>query len=89
MYLAYVSKHKSNHEKQVILLMIPNWQILKDKSKEHVAKSEGEQWYYLLVKRLSAFLKRNNLYSLNWKQFRKNSFATENKFQLHKRVCKR
>ena len=41
-YLAYVSKHNSNREKQVILLMIPNgegWE-----GREHEAKSEG-QWY--------------------------------------------
>ena len=33
-YPAYVSKHNSNHEKQVIILMIPN----------------GEGWYYFAVK---------------------------------------
>ena len=33
-YPAYVSKHSSMHEKQVILLVIPN----------------GEGWYYLAVK---------------------------------------
>ena len=36
--LAYVSKHNSNREKQVILLMIPN----------------GEGWCYITVKKLSA-----------------------------------
>ena len=35
---AYVSKHNSNREKQVVLLMIPN----------------GEKWLYLAVKKLSA-----------------------------------
>ena len=35
-----VSKHDSNHEKQIILLMIPN----------------GEVWHYLVVKKLSALL---------------------------------
>ena len=33
---AYVSKHNSHREKQVILLMIPN--------------EEGRQWHYLAVK---------------------------------------
>ena len=33
---AYVSKHNSNHGKQVILLMIPN----------------GERWHYVAVKKL-------------------------------------
>ena len=33
-YPAYASKHKSNHENQVIPLMIPN----------------GEEWHYLAVK---------------------------------------
>ena len=35
-YPAYVSKHNSNHEKQVIILMIPN----------------GEGWHYVEVKKL-------------------------------------
>ena len=38
---AYVLKHYSNREKQVLLLMIAN----------------GEGWHYLAVKKLSAFLK--------------------------------
>ena len=37
---AYVSKHDSNSEKQVILLMIPN----------------GEGWHYYTVKKLSTLL---------------------------------
>ena len=47
-YPAYVSKHKSNREKQVFFffLMIPNGEGCK-------AKSEG-QWHYLAVKKLSA-----------------------------------
>ena len=40
MYPAYISKHYSNYEKQVIILMTPN----------------GEGWYYLAVKKLSALL---------------------------------
>ena len=39
-YPAQVSKHNSNIEKQVILLMILN----------------GERWHYLAVKQLSALL---------------------------------
>ena len=38
----YVSEHNSNREKQVIILMIPN----------------GEGWYYIEVKQLSALLRR-------------------------------
>ena len=41
-YPAYVSKHNSNCEKQVIIFMIPN----------------GEGWYYLAVKKLSTLLNR-------------------------------
>ena len=41
MYSAYVSKHNSNCEKTVIILMIPN----------------REGWYYLAVKKLSALLR--------------------------------
>ena len=48
-YPACVSKHKSNNEKQVILLMIPN-------GEKREAKSEG-QWQYLAVKKLSALLR--------------------------------
>ena len=40
-YSAYVSKHKSNRQKQVILLMISNGEKL---------------WHYLAVKNLSALL---------------------------------
>ena len=40
-YPAYVSKHNSNDEKQVTLLMIPN----------------GEGWNYLTVKKLLALLR--------------------------------
>ena len=48
-YPAYVSKHNSNREKQVILLMIPN-------GKGCQGKSEG-RWHYLEVKKLSALLR--------------------------------
>ena len=40
-YPAHVSKHNSNREKQVILLMISN----------------GEKWHYLALEKLSALLK--------------------------------
>ena len=43
-YPAYISKHNSTREKQIILLMIPN--------------EEREGWYYLAVKKLSALLHR-------------------------------
>ena len=44
-YPFYVSKHNSNYEKQVILLMIPN----------------GEKWHYLTVKKTISIIKRNNV----------------------------
>ena len=74
MYPAYISKHNSNRKKQTILLMIPN----------------GERWYYLEVKRLSALMRRiksaNNstFYCLNCLR----SFRTKNKLELHKRYVK-
>ena len=40
-YPGYVSKHDSNREKQVIILMIPN----------------GEKWHYLAANKLSALLR--------------------------------
>ena len=42
MYHAYISKHKSNHEKQFILLMIPN----------------REGWNYPAVEKLSVLLRQ-------------------------------
>ena len=41
---AYVSKHNSNCEKQIILLMITN----------------GEVWHYLAVKKTIIIINRNN-----------------------------
>ena len=43
-YPAYVSKHNSNREKQVILLVIAN--------------RERRRWHYLAVNKLSALLRR-------------------------------
>ena len=50
-YPTYVSKHNSNCEKEVILLMIPN----------------GEEWHYLAVKKLLALTSKENgdFYCLN------------------------
>ena len=44
-YAAYVSKHNSNREKEVTLLMIPN----------------GEGWHYIAVKQLPALLRGINV----------------------------
>ena len=73
-YPAYVSRHNSNREKQVILLMIPN----------------GERWHYLAIKELSALLKSiawkrvSDIYCLNYLH----SFRTKNKLDLHNKVYK-
>ena len=45
-YPAYVSKHNSNREKQVVLLMIPN----------------GKRWHYLEVKKTISVIKKNKVY---------------------------
>ena len=72
-YPAYVSKHNSNREKQVILLMIPN----------------GEGWNYLSVKQLPTLLRgitskhHVDFYCLNCLY----SFATESKRESPKNVC--
>ena len=42
-YSAYVSKHNSNLEKQVILLMIPSKEEREAKSKGRIVKSEGQR----------------------------------------------
>ena len=70
-YLGYVSKHNSNRENQVIILMISN----------------GEGWHYLAIKKLSASLRGimskhyGDFYSLSCFY----SFATENKRESHKK----
>ena len=72
-YPIYVSKHNSNCEKQVILLMISN----------------GKKWHHLAVKKLSTLLRgitskhHGDFYCLNCFH----SFATEKKLQSHKRAC--
>ena len=43
MHPAYISNHKSTHERTIILLMIP--------------KKEKEGWHYLVVKKLSMLLR--------------------------------
>ena len=71
-YPAYVSKHNSNCEKQVILLMIPN----------------GEKLHYLAVKKLSVLLNGvtskhdGDFYCLNCLH----SFTTEKTLESHKKV---
>ena len=71
-YILLISKHKSNREKQVILLMIPN----------------AEGWHYVGVKRLSASLReitpkfQGGFYCLNCLH----SFATEKNLESHKEV---
>ena len=72
-YPAYVSKYNSNREKEIIHLMIRN----------------GEKWYYLAIKKLSAisrwitFTHHVDFYCLNCLQ----TFVTE-KNESHKKVCK-
>ena len=72
-HVAYKSKHNLNREKQVILLMISN----------------GENWHYLVVKKLSGLLRgitsnhKEDFYCLNC--FCANS--TKNKLEEHKKIC--
>ena len=72
-YSAYVSKHNSNCEKQVIFLMNPN----------------GEVWHYLAVKKLSALSKEitskdnGDFYCSNCLHY----FRTKTKLESHKKVC--
>ena len=88
---AYVSKHNSNHEKQVILLMISNREkgCIRSETLATWAKSEGGQWHYLAVKKLSALLRgitskhHGVIYCLNYL----NSVATEKKLESHEKVC--
>ena len=70
-YLAYISKHNSTREKQIILLMIPN--------------EEKGGWRYLAVEKVSTLLHvitskhKGNFYFLNCLR----SFRTENKLKFH------
>ena len=74
--------NNSNHEKQVILLMIPN-------GEGRIAKSKGQRWHYLAVKELSALFRGitsehyGDFYCLNCLH----SFRTKNKLELHKKSC--
>ena len=78
---AYASKHNSNLEKQVILLMIPN-------GEGREAKSEGPL-HYLAVKKLLTLLRgitskhHSDFYCPNCLH----SFAAEKKLEVHKKVC--
>ena len=73
MQVAYKSKHNLTPEKQVILLMISN----------------GENWYYLIVKSLHELLKgitsshNEDFYCLNCFCI----YSTRNKLEEHKKIC--
>ena len=73
---AYISKHNSTLEKQIILLIFPN--------------EEKEGWHYLALKKLLALLHgitskhKDDFYCLN----RLHSFKTENRLKSHEKVCK-
>ena len=70
---AYVSKHSSNHEKQVIPLMIRNRKrSALSCSKKISALSRG-----IISQKIGDFYRLNCL----------RSFRTKNKFEPHKRVC--
>ena len=73
-YPAYVLKHNSNHEKQVVLLMIPN----------------EEGWHYITIKKLPLLLRgitsihQGDFYCLNCHH----SFTTEKNVDLMKNYVK-
>ena len=75
LYPANVSKYNSNHEKQVILLLISNGE---------------KQWHYLALKRLSALLTgvtskhHGNFHCLNCLH----SFTTEENFSYMRKYAK-
>ena len=70
----YRSKHNINCQNQVILLMV----------------TDGKEWHYLAVEKLSALLRRitsnhnGDFYCINCLH----SFRTRNKLKNHKNVCK-
>ena len=72
-HVAYKSRNNLTREKQVILLMISN----------------GENWHYLVVKKLSGLLReitsnhKEDFYCLNCFH----SYRTKNKLEAHKKIC--
>ena len=70
---AYISKHNSTRETQIILLIIPN--------------EEKEGWYHLAIKKLSTLL-RGITSKHHGGFFCLNSFRTENNLKSHEKVCK-
>ena len=75
-YPAYVSKHNSNYEKQVILWITPNGEG---------GGTTAKPCSQTLPALLSRITSKNNglFYCLNCLH----SFRTKNKLELHKRVC--
>ena len=71
--VAYKSKHNLNREKPVILLMLSN----------------GENWHYLVVKKLSGLLRgitsnhKEDFYCSNCFC----AYSTKNKLEEHKKIC--
>ena len=71
---AYISKHNSTHEDEVILLMI----------------TDNKKMHYLVVKSLSALFRGKNsknngdFYCLNCLH----SYRTKNKLSKHENICK-
>ena len=71
--IAYKSKNNLTQERQIILLMI----------------SDGQKWHYLVVKNLSGLLRgitsnhKEDFYCLNCFH----SYSTENKLEVHKKIC--
>ena len=73
-YPAYVSKHSSKREKEIILFVIPN----------------GKAWNYIAAKKLPTLLRgitskhNGDNYSLNFLH----SFRTKNKLESNIKLCK-
>ena len=61
MYPTSVSKHNSNREKQVFLLMHPKGENREAKSQGREAISEGQRQHYLPVKKVITIYRRNNI----------------------------
>ena len=71
-YPAYVSKHYPKHEKQVILLMIPN----------------RERWPYIAVGKKISSIKKMSKHLRDFYYFNcLHSFGTKSKLEAHRKVC--
>ena len=87
LYPAYVSKHNSNREKQVVLFMISNGEG-RERSKTLANVQVRRTMALSCIKKTISIIKRNNVKTSPWFLLSKlPSFFCNRKLELHKKVC--